>query len=125
VATEQYEALSAPGRARLGKVLGRSDKLHLALPPVDAQPRPLAALYLLDRTAAAKRLDFERLWPPEPRLLLSATSLPHVAAPARLTVQLDVCSRLARTVPCYRLLAPADMGPAAISRGVAAHCAAV
>lgn len=121
LADEQFEALTPTGRARLGRIVGRSDKLHLALPRLEPGPRPLAALYLLHRSHQVEKPAFERLWPPDPRALLGATSLPHVAARSRLEVQLDVCSRLARTIPCYRVRSPARLGPAQLARQVALH----
>jgi hypothetical protein len=123
VAEEQFEALSPAGRDRLGRVVGRSDKLHLVLPRLESRPRSLSALYLVHRSPAVEELAFERLWPPDPRSFLSATSLPHVAAPARLATQIEVCSRLARTIPCFRLLAPADVGPQLLSGRLAEHAA--
>jgi hypothetical protein len=84
-------------------------------------PAHLSALYFLDRRQPVPRLGFERLWPPDPRLLFGATFMPHVTTPARMTSQLEVCSLIASRVATFRLLVPPHLGAAELAPAVAAH----
>lgn len=121
VAAEQIEAIPPPRRSSFGRVVGRSEKLHLLVSSMATAQAPLRRLYFLERHRDVSRLEFEPLDPPDPGLLLGATFMTHIADPARLTTQLDVCSRIATAVPTYRLAIPPGLEPAALAPIVVEH----
>ena len=93
--------LGETGLEQLGTVLGDDGEALRVQMTRGAGPLPLAALYFLERRDA-ERTWFERLWPPDPRLLLGSTFNYVVLTADRLTTQLDVCTRVARSVPLFR-----------------------
>lgn len=93
-------------------------KHHIAL-PVQERHAPLGALYFLNRRADVPRADVVALSPPDPRLLLGATFVAHVPTAARLITQLDICARLASTVPTFRVDVPRDSSAAAVAALIA------
>jgi hypothetical protein len=97
------DTVPADRRERLGKETGRSDKVHLRSLGID-QPLPLGALYFLFRQGHAP-MTVEAL-PDAGRVLLGSTFVPHVRSSARLLTHLDVCSRIASSVPCVAIRAP-------------------
>jgi hypothetical protein len=121
VAEEQIESLSPHRRRRLGRVIGRSEKLHILVDPLADAPVPLGALYFLDRRQAVSELEFERLWSPDPRLLFGATFMSHVSAPAHTTAQLEACALIARRVATFRLRIPPSLNAAELAPLVATH----
>jgi len=68
-----------------------------------------------------RQLEFERLLPPDPRLLFGATFISHIKSRARMTAQLEVCSLIAGRVATYRLLIPPQLSAAELAPAVAAH----
>jgi hypothetical protein len=89
----------------LGCEVGLSDKHHIALERPE-QPLPVAALVFLARGGPGGEIELEPVPAPSPRDLLAATFVFHVTAPDRLVAQLDVCARLASSVPVWRLRCP-------------------
>ncbi len=65
------------------------------------EPRPLSALHLLERTPDGAAI--EPLEHPSPTELLGSTFNLSVQTPTRLIRQLDLCARLAREVPIFRV----------------------
>jgi len=106
-------ALPAPS-----EVLGRSDKLDVAVEPV-AGALPLRRLVFLERDQRASRIELVALSPPDPRLLLAATFTSHLTARRRLEAQLDTCAAIAREVPCFRLVVPGGVTPGAAAAALA------
>lgn len=94
--------ISDADRRELGTVLGDDGEALRILVPRGGGPVPLGTLYFLERQDVA-RTSIERLWPPDPRLLLGSTFNYLVATPERLTNQLDICTMLARTTPLFRV----------------------
>jgi HPr kinase/phosphorylase len=84
-------------------------------------PVPLGAVYFLERTQDVELPEISPVDPPDPILLLGSTFVSHVPTAARLITQLDICSRIARTVPLFRVRAPVDGGPANLAERVAQH----
>lgn len=109
-----------PLLAGRGHRVGRSDKHHVALERPDA-PVPVGALIFLSRGGAGSEVELEPVPAPGPRELLAATFVFHVSAPERLISQLDICARLARSVPVWRLRCPAGVGGAAVAEAVLSH----
>lgn len=117
------EVLIAHSGAAIAHVSGAGGKRHVAV-PVQPRAAPLGAIYFLNRAADVSHPDVVALSPPDPRLLLGATFVAHVPTAARLITQLEVCSRLARTVPVFRIDAPRDGDPETVAALVAEHARA-
>ena len=115
----EEDRLLGAERRRLGRLLGRSDKIYLEVER-DHRPRPLRALYFLQRRAEPGGIEIAAL-EPDPAVLLGATFVIEVRTRERLVAQMDVASRLARDVPLYRAAAGADVDAAALAAGVAEH----
>jgi hypothetical protein len=93
-------------------------KHHIAL-PIRERSAPLSAMYFLNRGAEVARASIVALSPPDPRLLLGATFVAHVPTAARLIAQLDICARLASTVPTFRIDVPRDSSAAEVAALIA------
>jgi hypothetical protein len=117
VAPEQLEALTNGRRPVFGPEIGRSDKVHVSVDRFASAPAPLAALYVLDRRPDTPRLRFEPLTAVDPRLLLGASFLRHLEAPAWMAAQLDVCARISAGA-VVRVSAPVEMKPRALASAV-------
>jgi hypothetical protein len=124
VAPEQLESL-ADGAEQLGRVVGSSEKVHIELTNLPEAPLPLRALYYVQRGADVDDVAFEMVHPPDPRILLSSTFLPHIVTPERLTTQLHTCARVAEETTTYRVLAPWTARAPAIAAAVRGHAAAL
>ncbi len=123
IAVEQIELLSLLERARLGTPIGRSEKLHLELSSMPAAPLPLSAVFFLERSEQIERLAFERVDPPDFRVLLGATFMPHIVTPGRLSTQLHTCAEIAAGVPTFRLRAPSHLSAPVLAAAVEEHAA--
>lgn len=113
---------AAVGRADLdppsASQAGWKHYVTVALPDT---PVPLGAVYFLERTPAVEDADIVQIDPPDPRLLLGATFVAHVPTAARLITQLDVCSRIARTVPLFRVRTPVEGRASDLAARIAEH----
>jgi hypothetical protein len=94
--------MSRAGSGRLGEVVARSDKVHIAA-ALSPRAAPLAAICFL-RTGGQLRVT--RHASPPTRSLLGASFLAHLRTPARLEAHLDVCAALARGVATYDVELP-------------------
>ncbi len=120
--TLRADVASAVDVERLGAVLGaNADEVRIAVPR-RATALPLGALAVLQRTGAGSRPRVTRVQAPDPRVLLASTFNLAWQEPRRLTRQLDVCARLARSVPVFDVRIPSGATPrataAAIERAV-------
>jgi hypothetical protein len=97
--------LGPMGRARLGIALGETDKVHLAA-PLAAGPRPLKAVYFLRRGDSGPRPRIVPHVRSDARRFLAGTFIRYVRSPERLRTHLEVCARLAGSVPAFDLLVP-------------------
>ena len=107
----ERDTIPAATWSALGPELGHSGKTYVELARTDAA-LPLAAVYFLRAGEAPGIAPVER---PDPRVLLASTFVLGVRTPERLRTQLDVCARMARSVPLFSL---------AIAPGVGAEVAA-
>lgn len=112
VHAHELDAVPEPGRARLGRELGRSDKVHFA-PEGFPRALPLRGLVFLRRDPEAATA-LSPLDNPSARLLGNAF-LPYLDRAERLERQLDVMSTLARTVPLVQLDAGTADGPSELA----------
>jgi hypothetical protein len=120
IAEEQIDDIADDRRARLGRVVGRSEKLHILVNSMVDAPAPLSALYFLDRRKTVRGLGFERL-SPDPRWLFGATYMTHLTTSARMKAQLEVGSLIANQVATFRLCVPPHLSAAELAPLVAAH----
>jgi hypothetical protein len=104
----------------LGTLLGDDGEALRVRVPRATRAAPLAALYFLDR-GDAERTTVERLWPPDPRLLLGSSYNYLVATPERLTNQLEACTRLAHGTPLFRARVAPHTGAAALAAALETH----
>jgi hypothetical protein len=104
--------MTPEGRRRLGPRVARGEKVYVATAPA-ATRLPLAAVCFLHRSPA-RAVAVLREEAPDARELLASSFLPYVRSPERLLTHLDVCARIARDVPVYRIGVPrGDAQPAA------------
>jgi hypothetical protein len=123
IASEQLEPLSPSARARLGSVVGRSDKLHVEPASMTEEALPLKALYFIDRRLEVEGVTFEPVDPVDPQLLLATTFMPHVVTPRRLMTQLHTCAEIARHVKTFQLRASWTVPAAGLAEAVRLHAA--
>jgi hypothetical protein len=115
----ELRAMSASGRERLGRPLGRSGKTYLARRPL-ARPLPLAAVYFLQRHGGPGRFSIEAS-PSDPRLLLSSAFIWYLRTPEYLRNHLDACARIAAAVPLFTVHIPNGVHAAAVAERIEAH----
>ena len=121
LAQEQLDAIAPERRERIGRVVGRSEKLHVLFDQMAETDAPLNALYFLNRRKEVRRLEFEPLSPPDPRLLLGSSCISYVRTTARISRRLEICSLLANQVPIFRLHVPPHLSAAELAPLVAVH----
>lgn len=110
------EEIPEAERARLGELLGQSDKAHLA-PEGFTRSLPVGGLLFLERRPDVERTALSAL-DDVPSRLLGNAFLPYLDRGARLARQLEVMSLLAGTVPLARLEIGPDAGPARLATAV-------
>jgi hypothetical protein len=121
IAEEQLEAIDSARRPRLGRQIGRSDKLHFLIEPLADAAAPLGAFYFINRRQEVDKLDFERLDPPDPRWLLASAFIPHIAVPSRTRAQLEACALIATAVPTFQLHVPPTLAAPSLAAAVTEH----
>ncbi len=121
VSAAELEALDPSAIARIGTVIGRSDKLHVATELVDG-PLPLAALYFLSRNGRETGdVVFEAPARPDPRQLLSSSFISYVQTDAQLLNHLEVCARIAGSVPIFEVRVPRSRTAEDVAKAVEKH----
>jgi hypothetical protein len=115
----ELQSLGPAGARRLGDVIGRSDKLVIEMEPAEG-PRPLAAIYFLERFRAA---DFaiEEAVAPEPRLLLASTYISYLQTPKFLLGHLDACARIAEAARVFHVRVPPELGAGDVAAAIERH----
>jgi hypothetical protein len=124
VHADELRSVPAELLSRLGEVVGRSDKVQLAIELVDCA-LPLAAIYFLERNGLAGRLVVEPIAPPDPRLLLSSSFISYIETPAHLLQHLDVCARVAESVAMFQVRIPASVPARDVAAALAAQLSAL
>jgi len=112
--------LDRRGRDRLGPEILRSDKVHLAVRAATGEAVPLAGLYFLTR-GNVDTLSIERLEAPDPLRLLGSRYITYVRSGTGLVTQLDLCSRVATTVPTFEVRTPPTVDARALSAEIERH----
>jgi hypothetical protein len=104
-----------PGLTRLATVRGRTRLT--AKHPASAQQ--LGAMYLLERAPAGEPI--EPVPSPSPISLLGATFNLSVQTHARVTRHLDLCARVAASVPIFKVRIVPGRGAAKLAQALSAH----
>lgn len=112
-------SMDAPGRRRMGRLLGRTEKLHLAT-EVAEHAVPLALVYFLRRRGAGRRPAIIEDDQPV-RSLLAASFLTYLRAPDRLMNHLEACARVAESARTFRVELPQGSLARTVARDVEAH----
>ena len=106
------EVLAHPGPARLLVETGAGEDKRAVELPVPDRPVRLGRLCFVVRGPRGAPPVLEPLDPPDPRLLLAAGFVGHLAAPARRVAHLEAMGRVATSVACARLTVPYGFGDA-------------
>jgi hypothetical protein len=114
----ELAAMGAAGRARLGRRLGEAHKAYLASPVVD-QALLLGAVYFLSR-GSGKSIEITRNFAMAEKLLGSGF-ISYLELPSLLVQHLDMCARIAETVPTLEVSSPASAGAIEVAAAVEAH----
>lgn len=121
VSGAELDALPTSQRASVGTVIGQSDKLHVAARLVEG-PLPLAALYFLSRNGRQTGdLAVEALSRPDPRLLLTSRFISYVETDAQLLNHLDLCARIAASVPIFEVRVPGSRTAGDVAEAIEKH----
>jgi len=120
----EHGLIGSKDRARLGELLGSSDKAYIAVRG-EERPLPLAAFYLVVRGPTVSGMAFERVSAPDPRLFLANTFIQSIRSPSRLLNQLDVCARVSKSVPVFKALIPEALAAAPLTESLDAHARAL
>jgi hypothetical protein len=115
----EFRSLGAEGR-RVGTIIGRSDKLQLAVEPVE-RPLGLEAIYFVERRPGIARFAISDERPPDPRVLLASTFISYLRTPAFLVGHLDACARIADAVQMFRVKVPPGLGAADVAAAIERH----
>jgi hypothetical protein len=122
VRTGEEERLADPHREALGPQLGKTgrQKYHYALTPASG-PRPLSAVYLLSPGTGEGSATILPVPAPDPRRLLASAFIHEVRPPEHLARLLDVCARVAVSVPVFEVVLGHDEDAAALAARLRAH----
>lgn len=116
----ELRSLGTAGASRVGVVIGRSDKVQLAVEPVEG-PLPLDSIYFVVRQPDIVRFAIDGVRPPDPRLLLSSTFISYLRTPAFLVGHLDACAQIAHAVGMFRVTVPVGFGAGDVADAVERH----
>jgi hypothetical protein len=115
---EEYDWIPPADRERLGRLLDRTDRAYVAVER-EEQRLPLTTLYYLAR--GGDEIEFRRMSPPDPRLLLASTFIFEVRTAARMARQLEVCARLASSASAFELKIPFSTSAAGVAEAIERH----
>jgi hypothetical protein len=116
----ELRTLGAAGASRVGVVIGRSDKVQLAVEPVE-RPIPLDRIYFIVRNGSIVRFAIDEVRPPDPRLLLASSFISYLRTPAFLLGHLDACAQIAQAARMFRVTVPAEFGAGDVADAVERH----
>lgn len=122
VARHELDAMSGRGQARLGRRLGKADKVYLSA-PIAARPLPLRGLYYLTR-GRGRRVEM-RPSGSLPSRLLGSSFIAYLRSPEHLVEHLEVCRHVAVTVPVLELSVPPAVAAPELAEAVERHAASL
>jgi hypothetical protein len=114
----ELASMSRSGRDRLGDRLGGSEKAYLAAPVAD-DPGVLCGVYFLARGGRGS-ITIEQV-AAEPSRLLGSGFITYLRSPRQLVRHLEVCARVADTVPAFDVSAAASAAATDVAAAVEAH----
>jgi hypothetical protein len=125
IRAREYERLDEAAVAGLGDLLGTtgSEKLHYAMLTA-AEPQPLRGLYFLRPAAGSAAATIRPMVAPDPLRLLTSTFISQVRPPQQLASLLDVCARLATSVPMFEISMGSAEDARTLAERLAGHTAA-
>jgi hypothetical protein len=107
----------------VGAVVGRTDKLHVAL-PLEERSLPLRSLHYIERDAAVDAIRVERVEPVRPDFLLGSSFISYVDSDRYLLDHLEACARIASAVSVFWVAVPTNATAADVARAVSKAAAA-
>lgn len=118
VERHELAAMSAAGRARLGRRVGISEKVYLSCSVTDG-PLPLRGLYYITRGAGTSL----EIAPSGslPSRLLGSSFIAYLRSPSHLVEHLEVCTHVAATVPILELSVPDTARAVDVAHAVELH----
>ena len=119
VADSELKVMTGEGRARLGVVIGRSDKV-IFRSGVIPQARRLDAVYFLDRSSHVESFAIERVELDPARALGHCFNI-YVRYHERILAQLDVYERLVGSVPTFSVVIPSGCSAHDVAAAVRSH----
>ncbi len=122
VAAHELAAMTGSGRARLGRRVGKADKVYLSAPVAEG-PLPLRGLYYLTRVRGG-RLGINASGS-LPSRLLGSSFIAYLSSPEHLVEHLEVCTHLAATVPVLELSVPRSVAAPELAEAVERHAASL
>jgi hypothetical protein len=111
----ERDAIRSAAFARLGRTLGDSGKLYVAVEREPA-PLPLGGLFFLARGGEQPGPALRPLARADFRLLLASTFNETIQSPERLRRQFELCAELAERVPMWRVAVQPGVSAAALAR---------
>lgn len=117
---DQLREIDAQMEGGLGEIVGRSDKIQLAIPPID-RAVSLGALYFLERSSRFRRLRIARRPSPDPVRVLSSSFVTYVDKPEFQLAHLDVCSHIVQSVPVFDVSIPEAEDALEVARRIESH----
>jgi hypothetical protein len=119
----ELAAIRKTGDATFGQIIGRSDKIQLAIRPLD-RAVSLDAVYFLERSPRFDRLEIAESRYPDPSQVLSSSFVTYVSTPKFQLAHLDVCSQIVQTVRMFDVLVPESSLAVETARLIASHAGA-
>lgn len=116
------EELAVGGAAleRAGRVLGRSDKAYLEVDRASGRVT-LDALYFLRGGARGGAVEVRETAHTDPLAVLASTFVTSLWTPERQRNHLDLCARLASSVPSYELIRPPGSDADELAAAIEVH----
>lgn len=120
VHSTELRKLNSNAGGVVGEVLGRSDKVQVAMTPVE-RAVPLAALFLLERSDRFDRLQIVRDRHADAGRLLGSGFIPYVETSVFLTRHLDVCAHIAKMTPVFQVSIPLSSEATEVADAIGQH----
>jgi hypothetical protein len=115
---DQGERLGAK-LGELGKPIGSTEKLHIAVDAV-AEPQPLRAFYVLE-LGASDSTEIVPVVPPDPRIPLGSTYLPYLTAPRLVGARFESATLMERSVDMFRVRGERTCSPEELADRIMLH----
>ena len=115
---DQVERLGAQ-LDELGRTLGSTDKLHIAVDGA-TEPQPLHAFYVLE-LGLSDPTEIVPVVPPDPRVPLGSTYVPYLCAPRLVRARFESAALIERSVDMFRVRAERTCTPEELADRIMLH----